>query len=256
VTAPHRILLLAVVTTLGALCARANTATEAAPRDPRAVPADPHWMQRHEEFVARAHQGGIDVVFFGDSITDFWRDPGPDRGGREVWAAAFGGLRAVNFGIGADRTQHLLWRIQHGELDGYQPKAVVLLIGTNNIGFERDRPQVRRNTTAEALAGIEAVVREIRRRAPAAQLLLMALWPRGEASDPMRAQIRQINAALANLADGRSIRLIDIGQEFLTPDGSVDRSLMPDLLHPSSRGYQLWARALKEPLAEALARRS
>lgn len=225
----------------------ANTATTPVPRDPLANPPDPHWMERHEGFVARAHRGSIPVLFLGDSITDFWASADPHRGGKSVWERELAPLGAVNFGIGADRTQHVLWRIEHGELEGISPRTVVLLIGTNNLGFERDHPAVRRNTTAEAIAGITAVVTELRSRLPASKLILMGLLPRGERNDPIRQQIAATNAALLRLAktDPGRIEWLDLGPSFLRPDGSVDPDLLPDLLHPSVQGYAIWASALR-----------
>ena len=247
-----RVSALAAGLVLAALAVRGNTAIQPAPRDPKIPPADPHWFERHEGFVAVARQGRANVLFLGDSITDFWRDPEPLRGGKAVWDAELAPLGAVNFGIGGDRTQHLLWRMQHGELDGLHPKAVVLLIGTNNLGFERDRPTVRRNTTVEAIAGVVAVVRHLRTKLPDTPILLMALLPRGEKDDPIREQVRAVNATIIRMDDGRWIRVIDIGPRFLRPDGTIAKDLLPDLLHPSEKGYKVWAAALKQPLAQLL----
>lgn len=221
-----------------------NTAIEPMPRDAK-------WLERHEAFSRRAKQGGADVLFLGDSITDFWRDENywnkdyPYRAGRAVWDANFSPLHALNFGIGADRTQHLLWRIQHGELAGLAPKVVVLLIGTNNVGLSR-------NTTDETIQGINAVVTNLRALQPNSRILLLGLLPRGPADDPLRPKLRAINAAIALLDDGQSIRYLEFGDRFLSPDRSIRPELMPDRLHPSEAGYQLWADAIKEPLARLL----
>jgi lysophospholipase L1-like esterase len=234
-----------------------NTATEPVPRDPNGVPPDSHWMERHETFVAQAHRGGIQVLFLGDSITDFWRDRAYWRpedkvgAGQAVWEKYYVPLAAANFGIGADRTQHVLWRLLHGEMDGINPKVVVLLIGTNNIGLERNRP-VPRNTTEEAIAGITAVVHTLRAGLPNSKILLLGLFPRGEKSDPIRAQVRTVNAALAQLEDGPSVHFLDLGAHFLQPDGEIRKEAMPDLLHPSEKGYAIWAEAMQAPLAELL----
>jgi lysophospholipase L1-like esterase len=231
--------------TITAAALLANTAAIPAPRDPLATPPDPHWMERHEGFVARAHRGSVPILFLGDSITDFWCADGPTRGGKAVWDRELAPQGAVNFGIGADRTQHVLWRIEHGELDGIAPRTVVLMIGTNNLGFERDHPKERRNTTAEAIQGITAVVNELRRRLPTARLILMALLPREGRDDPIRQQVAEVNTALAQLAKGDRIEFLDLGRLFLKQDGSIDPTLMPDLLHPSEKGYILWAGALR-----------
>jgi lysophospholipase L1-like esterase len=213
------------------------------------VPRDPNWVKRHEGFVEIARQGGVDVLFLGDSITDAWRRPAP--GGKRIWDAHFAPLRAANFGISGDRTQHVLWRLENGELDGIKPKAVVLMIGTNNTGLERDGAP--RNTPAETAAGVAAIVKTLRTKQPHAKILLLAIFPRGESPDhPQRRQIAEINAAIAKLADGRNVRFLDIGGRFLDADGTLPKEIMPDFLHPHEKGYEIWAAAIKEPLAAML----
>jgi lysophospholipase L1-like esterase len=207
-------------------------------------------MERHEAFVARAAEGDINVLFLGDSITDFWRRP---DAGAAVWEREFAPLGAANFGISGDRTQHVLWRLEHGEADGYQPQVVVLLIGTNNTGFERDS-ETPRNSTNEVIEGVTAVVEKVREKSPAARILLHALFPRGTRDDPQRYQVREINRALASLHDGEHVVLFDIGDRFLDAGGEIRRELMPDLLHPSRQGYEVWADALRAPLRELLER--
>jgi len=233
-------LLLAVVALAAAAAARANTAV-----DP--VPRDAGWLKRHEGFVQIAKAGGVDVLFLGDSITDAWRSRG-----QAVWDKYYAGLHAANFGISGDRTQHVLWRMDHGELDGLHPKVVVLMIGTNNTGIERDRP-VPRNTPAEAIAGVTAVVHELRAKLPDAKLLLLALLPRADSVGPKPADIREINAAIARLADGPSVRFLDLGPKLSAPDGTpAADDFMPDHLHPGPKGYAIWAEAMREPLAQLL----
>lgn len=218
----------------------ANTALQPVPRDAK-------WMKRHQEFVETARKGGVEVLFLGDSITDHWRDRG-----RVAWDENFGALRAANFGIISERTQHLLWRIANGELDGLSPKVVVLLIGTNNTGFEPDKVTPR-NTPAEAAEGVKAIVRTLRAKLPAAKVLLLGIFPRGEKPDnPQRLQIAEINRILARLDDGRWVRFLDIGPQFLAPDGTLSKAVTVDFLHPNARGYEIWAAAIKEPLAELL----
>lgn len=227
----------------------ANTAVKAERR--MSLQPDPNWLRRHESFVAIARQGGVNVLFLGDSITDAWRRDG-SMGGKKIWDEQFAPLGAANFGISGDRTQHVLWRIENGELEGIQPKAVVLMIGTNNTGFESDGTTPR-NSPSEVVAGVGAVVEQLRARLPQAKILLLAIFPRGEKPDhPQRVQIDQINPELAKLADGRSVRYLDIGDKFLAPDGTLPKEIMPDFLHPSAKGYEIWAAALKAPLAEML----
>ena len=203
------------------------------------------WLQRHEEYVAAAKRGGIDVVFLGDSITDLWRTTG-----RALWDEHFAPLRAANFAIDGDRTQNQLWRLQHGEIDGLAPRVVVAMIGGNNTGTEKDGTP--RNSTAEAIEGVTLIVTTLRTKLPETRILLLGIFPRGEKDSPQRAQIREVNAALRRLHDGWRIHFLDLGPKFLAPDGTLPREVMPDLVHPNEAGYAIWAAALKEPLAELL----
>jgi lysophospholipase L1-like esterase len=216
-----------------------NTATNPVPRDA-------HWLARHEGFVKEAQKGGIDILFLGDSITDFWRSRGSN-----VWNKYYAPRHAANFGISGDRTQHLLWRMEHGELDGIHPKVVVLLIGTNNTGKERNSNTIR-NTVPETIAGVEEVVRELRAKLPESKILLLAIFPRGTLEDPQRAQVAVINTVLARLDDGKRVRFLDIGPKFLEADGTLSRDIMPDRLHPSAKGYEIWAEAMEPTLDEML----
>jgi lysophospholipase L1-like esterase len=243
----HRIpaLLAGCLLTLSfAWAAPTNTAIQPAPKDAK-------WMARHESFLEISRRGGIELLFVGDSITDFWRDEKywksefPYRAGKALWDRYYAPQHAANFGIGADRTQNVLWRIEHGELDRLSPKVVVLMIGTNNAGQQR-------NTRDETIQGIAAVVTNLRARLPHSRILLCALLPRGEANDPIRGKLREINAAIALLDDGRFIRFVDFGDRFLVADGSFLPEVMPDLLHPSEKGYQIWVDAIRQPLADLM----
>ena len=221
-----------------AAAAVVNTATNPAPRDAA-------WVQRHDEFVKIARAGGVDLLFLGDSITDYWRTRGSN-----VWNTYYGVRHAANFGISADRTQHVLWRIDNGELDGIKPKVVVLMIGTNNTGKERDGSP--RNSNPETITGVQAVVARIRAKLPDTKILLLGIFPRGTLDDPQRAQVALINTVIAKLDDGNMIRYLDIGPKFLEADGTLSKTIMPDLLHPSERGYQIWADAMEPTLAAML----
>ncbi len=214
----------------------------------RPEPRDPNWVKRHEGFVALPKQG-MDVLFLGDSITDFWRrDNNPNQGGWPVWARNYESRHALNLGISGDRTQHVLWRMQNGELDGLAPRLVVLMIGTNNTGFERDNKTVR-NTVPEAIEGVKAIVRGLRAKLPGAKILLLAIFPRGEKPDhPQRIQVNEINRALASLDDGKTVRYLDIGPKFLAADGTLPKDIMPDFLHPNEHGYEIWADAMRDTL--------
>ena len=212
-----------------------NTATDPVPRNAK-------WIARHEAFVNEARQGGIKVLFLGDSITDFWRNRGSN-----VWNTYYAPMHAANFGISADRTQHVLWRIEHGELDGIHPKVVVLMIGTNNTGKEKDNKTIR-NTPPEVVEGVTAIVHEIQAKLPESKILLLAIFPRAQPGDPFRDQIKEINLHIAQLDDGRNVTFLDIGPKFLEPDGTLSREIMPDLLHPSEKGYKIWAEAMQPTL--------
>ncbi len=208
------------------------------------------WLQRHEEFVSLARRGGLDVAFFGDSLTDGWRTHG-----HIVWEGCFAPLRAGNFGLAGDRTQQLLWRLTHGGLDGLDCRAAVVLIGTNNTdpGLG-DNSLTPRNTPLEIVAGVTAVVQTLRMRLPGARVLLLGVFPRGPANAPVRGAIATINAGLRQLDDGgRFVSFLDIGARFLNTDGSLRQDLMPDQLHLNTAGYEVWADAIRAPLASLLA---
>jgi lysophospholipase L1-like esterase len=195
---------------------------------------------RHKGFVALAKKGNIDVVFFGDSITDGWRG----RQGKEVWEEHFKPLKAANFGIGGDRTQHVLWRIQNGELEGIKPKVAVVMIGTNNLGA---------NTNEEIAEGIKAIVEEIHKQRPKTKVLLLGVFPRAEkASNPARDRIKKINQMISKLGEEKYVKYLDFGKKFLEKDGSLSRDIMPDYLHLSKKGYEIWANAVEPTVKEML----
>lgn len=216
-----------------------NTAVQPAAKEGK-------WLERHESFIAQAKQGGITLLFLGDSITYGWQTEG-----RAVWEKHYAPRHAANFGIGGDRTQHILWRIQNGELDAIQPKVVILLIGTNNTGQERDSGKAR-NTTSEVIEGVAAVVKALRVKLPKSKILLLAIFPRGEKDAPIRGQLKEINTALARLDDGKKVKFLDIGSKFLEPDGTLSNEIMPDMLHLSTKGYQIWADVMEPTLAAML----
>jgi lysophospholipase L1-like esterase len=208
------------------------------------VPA-PFQPQRHAQFVEIAKQGNIDCLLMGDSITDWWRNRG-----KAAYDANFGSLMCANFGIAGDRTQGVLWRMDNGELDGYTPKAMMLMIGTNNLGGGRGG---RANTPEEIAEGIKTIVSRFRTKFPQAKVLLLGVFPRGaQPANQFREPIRQINAIIAKLDDGSSVRYMDIGAKFLEPDGSISTAVMADGLHPTLRGYEIWAQAVMPTFREML----
>ena len=204
------------------------------------------WLKRHEGFAEEAKKGGYEVLFQGDSITD----GGRNGKAKIIWDATFAPMKAANFGISGDRTQHVLWRLRNGEFDGITtPKVVVLMIGTNNIG-QKDNPE----PAASAIAGVDAILKTIHTKSPMTKVLLIGVFPRSEKPDhAFRAVIKEINAAIAKHDDeGKTVKFLDIGEKFLQPDGTLTKEIMPDFLHLSEKGYQIWADAIKEPLAALL----
>ena len=217
----------------------------------KAVPRDEKWMARHESFVKRAKQGDVDVLFLGDSITQGW-----EGGGKAAWKETFEPLKAANFGIGGDRTQHVLWRITEGkELEGINPKVAVVMIGTNNSGSD---------TPDQIAEGVTAIVKELRKQRPETKVLLLGVFPRSTkpgkdykdtpkiAVTDLQPKVKQINDRIAKLDDGKTVKYLDIGARFLEADGGLSREVMPDYLHLSPKGYAIWAEAIKGPVTDML----
>jgi lysophospholipase L1-like esterase len=198
---------------------------------------------KHEANLEVAKQGNIDVLFMGDSITDFWRNPEGAFAGKPVLDKYFGSLKVANFGIAGDTTQGVLYRLQHGEGQGFSPKAVMLMIGTNNTG---------RNTGPEIAEGIGAIVLELQKDFPKAKILLLAVFPRSSVNDPVRATLAEINKTISKLHDGDRVHYLDIGAKFLDAEGNIPKDVMSDALHPTTKGYEIWAEAVKEPLANLM----
>ena len=203
----------------------------------------PFFQKKHETNLEVAKQGDIDVLFMGDSITDFWRNPEGNYAGKPVLDKYFGNLKVANFGIAGDTTQGVLYRLQHGEGQGFSPKAVMLMIGTNNTG---------QNTAAEIAEGVGAIVLELQKDFPKAKILLLGIFPRSTANDPVRAKLAEINSIIAKLHDGDRVQYLDIGSKFLDAGGNIPKDVMSDSLHPTTKGYEIWAEAVKEPLANLM----
>jgi len=209
------------------------------------------FFELHEKFLARAKSGPIGVLFLGDSITEGWgKAP-------QVWDYYYGKMDPANFGIGGDQTQHVIWRIENGELDGIHPKVVVLMIGTNNSAG---------NTAEEIAAANKKIIDLIRTKIPETKVLLLAIFPRDARRNPegliteaaiadagkRMAVIDRANTLLAKLDDGVNVRFLDIGDKFLGRDGKIPWTIMPDQLHPTAAGYQLWAEAMQPLLKQML----
>ncbi|MBY0587284.1 GDSL family lipase [bacterium] len=202
------------------------------------VPREAAWMIMHQSFNERAKKGDVDLLFLGDSITQGWAN-------NETWKRYYDNRKAVNMGIGGDRTEHVLWRLDHGNVDGISPKVVVLMIGTNNSGGEA--------YSAEQIGdGIVAIVQKLRTKLPETKILLLAIFPRGENPNPQREKNASASARAAKLADDKHVYFLDIGAYFLDDKGHLAKEIMPDYLHLSPAGYKIWARAIESKLAELL----
>ena len=196
---------------------------------------------RHEGFVARAKQGNIDLLLHGDSITDWWVQGDANKAMFEKY---FGAMRTANFAVAGDTTQGVLWGLRNGEGQGFQPKAIMVMIGTNNSGG---------NTGPEIAEGVGAVVLEMRKNFPNAKILLLAIFPRGMPGDPVRDKIAEANRIIARLDDQRHVFYLDIGAKFLDDKGVfLPDAFRPDNLHPQARGYDIWGEAVKDKLAELM----
>jgi beta-glucosidase len=217
--------------------------TQALDRKPAAlVPVPqtkPSWTTRHEHILKRIRQGKIDLLLIGDSITHRWEDVG-----RRIWDAHYGHRRAVNLGFNGDRTENVLWRLDHGEIEGIAPKLVVVMIGTNNTW--RDTPE-------ETAAGIQKILTTLRTRLPSTRILLLGVFPRSASvDDPLRRSNVAINDHLRAYPDNRQVFFLDLSQYFLDDQGRLSQDLMPDYLHPNERGYQVWADGMENMIRKLL----
>ncbi len=211
--------------------------------NPAVIAAKPTWLKplnlyywdvRLSDNIAHSREKPVNLLFEGDSITDYWRE----KQGNAVWMQHYDKLNAYDFGVAGDKTQNVLWRLQHGEVDGLHPKLIVLLIGANNLEGG-DSPE----QTAE---GIHAVVAELRKRCPDSPILLQGIFPsRPFSSDPIRAKIKATNNLISAFADGKWVIYLHFGERFLEPDGSITVETMTDFEHPAAKGYQIWADAIQ-----------
>ena len=199
-----------------------------------------HTGKRTDDVMQRAKDdpGECDIAFIGDSITQGW-----EGAGKNVWAKYYGSRKCLNFGVGGDQTQHVLWRFEQGQLEGLKPKVAVVMIGTNNG-----------NNESEILEGVTAIINQIRSRLPETKIILLGIFPRGKTFSPQRGKLLQVNQALAKLADDKAIYYVDIGSQLIEADGSISTGMMRDALHPGERGYEIWAEAIEPKLKELLAK--
>jgi len=196
---------------------------------------------RHEGFVEIAKKGDIDLLLDGDSITDWWVQGDANKA---MFDKYFGGMKTANFAIAGDTTQGVLWGLKHGEGQGFQPKAIMLMIGTNNSGG---------SSAAEIAEGVGAVVLEMRNDFPDAKILLLAIFPRGVPGDPVRDKLAEVNRIIQRLDDQRHVFYLDIGARFLDESGRfLPDTFRADNLHPVAKGYDIWGAAVKDKLAELM----
>jgi len=202
---------------------------------------------RHEGFVETARKGDIDLLLEGDSITDWWVQGEENKA---MFDKYFGDIKTANFAIAGDTTQGVLWGLKNGEGQGFQPKAIMLMIGTNNTGGTNNAGTA---TAAEIAEGVGAVVLEMRNDFPQAKILLLGIFPRGLPGDSVRDKIAEINRIIARLDDQRHVFYLDIGARFLDDKGSfLPEAFRPDNLHPLAKGYDIWGAAVKDKLAELM----
>ena len=227
--------------------AQSNSAVEPVPRD------TDFWQNRFAEISKRIEQGNVDLLFVGDSITHFWEGTSVARDGttrpatgQAIWDRYYGNRNAASIGIAGDQTQHVLWRLDHGHVDGISPKLAVLMIGTNNS---------RANTATEIGKGIVAVVEKLNAKLPTTPILLLAIFPRGTEPSEVRSKLAEASGyAAGQLADNDMVEYLNIGAEFLDEEGGLSAEIMPDALHPSAAGYQIWAETIEPVVARYLGR--
>lgn len=206
----------------------------------------PGWAQRNQSFVAIAAKGEAKLVFLGDSITRGWENVD------DIWKAKWAPYQAANFGIGGDRTEHVLWRVRNGNFDGIRPKLVVLMIGTNNTRNQGviapEHGNVPYHSPPEhTAAGVKAILDELGRKSPDSKVLLLAIFPRGkEPNDPLRLKNEETNKLLEPMADKRRVFFLNINKKFLDAEGRLSNEIAPDFLHLSRKGYEIWADAIAE----------
>jgi lysophospholipase L1-like esterase len=211
------------------------------------------WAKRHELTSAAVKHAKPQILFIGDSITHFFggeQFDGYALRGKNTWDEFYAPRQAGNLGFGWDKTENVLWRLQHGAVEGIAPKLVVMMIGTNNSG--NLGPNHPGNCSASDIAtGITAIVLELEKRLPQSKILLLGIFPRGEKPNPQREKLAEVNQMISKLDGTHNATFLDIGAKFLTPEGLITKDIMPDFLHPNEKGYRLWAEAI-EPTVKKL----
>ncbi|MCM8534955.1 MAG: GDSL-type esterase/lipase family protein [Lentisphaeraceae bacterium] len=237
-----KILLLALLTALTSCCSYfQEPPLSIIPVEQDAKWAVKWWMPRHKEKLeVKNKMEKVDLVFLGDSITHAW-----DNKGKEVWQQYYTKRNALNIGFSGDRTEHVLWRLNHGAVDGIDPKLLVLMIGTNNTGHRQD-------PAAETALGIETILETLEDKLPNTKVLLLAVFPRGaKADDKLRVINTDINNIIKDFADDERVFYMNINKVFLEEDGTLSKKVMKDLLHPNKDQYKVWASTI-EPEVKVL----
>ena len=204
------------------------------------APRSGGWKNRHESFNQRVAKGNVDLIFIGDSITHGWEGKG-----KAIWEKYYIKRNAVNLGIGGDRTQHVLWRLDNGNIKNINPKVAVVMIGTNNSGNGR-------NSAEEMIDGVTAVIEKLRTKLPKTEILLLDIFPRGQRINAQRGKILQVNQVLSRLDSRPHVTFLRIGQNFVSPNGSIAKDIMPDFLHLTPNGYEIWAKSIESTLARLM----
>ena len=212
--------------------AHANSAVEPVPRD------NDWWQERNAAVNARVAEGNVDLLMIGDSITHAW-----ESAGLEQWNQRYAGRNAVNMGFSGDRTQHVLWRLANGHLEGISPKLAVIMIGTNNHAD---------NSAEEIAAGVKTIAAKLRDAKPDMRILLLAIFPRTDVGEDIQAKLKEASHLFSAAAEDPMIEFLDINSAFLDPQGNLTEEVMPDKLHPNAHGYALWAHAVEPTIARLM----
>ena len=199
------------------------------------------WEPRHNEKIKQAKNTKVDLLMIGDSITHGW-----EKAGKDVWQQFYQDKNALNLGFSGDRTEHVLWRLQNGAVDGITPKLIVLMIGTNNTGY-------RRVPADYTVQGISEIVSELRIRLSMSKILMLAIFPREHSpKHVLRQRNKEVNQLISTLADNEIVHYLNINEIFLDNNQILRKETMPDLLHPNRLGYQLWAKAMAPTISQLM----
>lgn len=229
---PRRGVILTVLASLLPCAVLANTATSPVGKE------SPNWIKRHEAINADVRVGNVDLLWIGDSIVENWDDQG-----KATWDKYYAHRKAANLGIGGDRIEHLLWRLDHGNIDGIAPKLAIVMMGQNNGST---------NTAEEIAEGVTAIVTRLHDKLPDCKILLLGIFFRGEHPNDEQKRLARANEIISKLADNKTVFYMNINSIFLGPDGSIPAELMPDFEHPSPLGHQRWAETIEPKVAELL----